>query len=164
VVQPNGVLDDGHGEAMAVGLGVGHRQSAYPEPVKATQPLKPVRLLELQARLQALHRRSLQIIRPVSRHGELSIDWTTRSIEQAGKEVRLTNREFAVLEFLMTRPRQSFSREMILEHVWGPSFDSEHNIIEVYVRTLRKKLGQGVIENMRGQGYRFPPSSSIDTC
>ena len=69
--------------------------------------------------------------------------------------VELTAREYALLELFLRHPDQVLSREQILSHVWGYDFDPGSNIVEVYVRYLRRKLGGSVIETVRGMGYRL---------
>ena len=73
----------------------------------------------------------------------------------AGREVELTAREFALLETLLRHADQVLSREQLLSHVWGYSFDPTTNLVNVYVSSLRKKLGDDVIETVRGAGYRL---------
>ena len=70
--------------------------------------------------------------------------------------MELTAREFAMLETFMRHPDQVLSREQLLSHVWGYDFDPGSNVVEVYVRALRKKLGDQVVDTVRGMGYRMP--------
>jgi DNA-binding response OmpR family regulator len=69
--------------------------------------------------------------------------------------VELTAREFALAETLMRNPGQVLSREQLLSHVWGYDFDPGSNVVDVYIRYLRRKLGDDVIETVRGMGYRL---------
>lgn len=73
----------------------------------------------------------------------------------ADRTVELTAREFALLETFMRRPGQVLAREQLLSHVWGDDFDPGSNVDDVYVRYLRKKLGDDTIETVRGMGYRL---------
>jgi DNA-binding response OmpR family regulator len=71
------------------------------------------------------------------------------------REVELTTREFGLLETMLRHPGQVLSREQLLSQVWGYAFDPGTNVVKVYVSSLRKKLGDDVIETVRGVGYRL---------
>ncbi|MFD9966046.1 response regulator transcription factor [Amycolatopsis sp. NPDC058986] len=117
---------------------------------------KPFRFEELLARVR-LRLRSGES-KPeagVLRHGELSLDLRTRRASLPESTVDLTAREFALLELFLRHPGQVLAREQILSHVWGYDFDPGSNVVDVYVRTLRRKLGQSRIETVRGMGYRL---------
>lgn len=88
--------------------------------------------------------------------GDVSLDLRTRRARVAGKEVDLSAREFALAEMFLRNPDQVLSREQLLSRVWGMDFDPGSNVVDVYVRYLRKKLGADVIETVRGMGYRLP--------
>ena len=92
----------------------------------------------------------------VLRAGQVSLDVRTRRAAVGDRNVELTAREFALLETLMRHAGQVMSREQLLSHVWGYDFDPGSNVVDVYVRYLRRKLGAGVIETVRGMGYRLP--------
>jgi DNA-binding response OmpR family regulator len=116
---------------------------------------KPFAVTELIARLKALYRRGE--VRPRSvqwRDCELLLE--VRQLRCGGELVRLTAKEFEVLELFMLNPGRIFSRSDVLERVWGASFDSLSNLVDVYVKNLRGKVKDGVIETVRGSGYRFP--------
>ncbi|GAA4547004.1 response regulator transcription factor [Amycolatopsis samaneae] len=117
---------------------------------------KPFRFEELLARVR-LRLRTGEA-RPeagVLRHGSLSLDLRTRRASLPESTVDLTAREFALLELFLRHPGQVLAREQILAHVWGYDFDPGSNVVDVYVRTLRRKLGQSRIETVRGMGYRL---------
>ncbi|GGH63900.1 response regulator transcription factor [Rothia aerolata] len=86
---------------------------------------------------------------------ELSLDVRTREVSVNGRATELTSREFALLETLMRHPKQVLSREQLLGMVWGMDFDPNSNIVDVYIRALRKKIGDKHISTVRGAGYRF---------
>jgi DNA-binding response OmpR family regulator len=88
--------------------------------------------------------------------GDVTLDIRTRRASVGGRTVELTAREFGLLETFMRHPDQVLSREQLLSHVWGYDFDPGSNVVEVYVRALRKKLGDDVVETVRGMGYRLP--------
>ena len=88
--------------------------------------------------------------------GDVSLDLRTRRARVAGKDVDLSAREFALAEMFLRNPDQVLSREQLLSRVWGMDFDPGSNVVDVYVRYLRKKLGADVIETVRGMGYRLP--------
>ena len=92
------------------------------------------------------------------RRGSLCIDVRRRTCTRGADEIRLTPREFALLEHLVRQGDFISSKDDLLAEVWGPDFVGDPNIVEVYVRYLRKKLdgdgGQSLIETIRGAGYR----------
>ncbi|REK86821.1 DNA-binding response regulator [Streptomyces inhibens] len=116
---------------------------------------KPFSYVVLVARVKALLRRRGRSAQPVVRVGPLAIDQGARRVERDGAEVALTAKEFAVLEQLAVRAGDVVSKAEILEHVWDFAYEGDVNIIEVYVSALRRKLGAGHIETVRGAGYRL---------
>lgn len=92
--------------------------------------------------------------------GDVSLDLRTRRARVAGKEVDLSAREFALAEMFLRNPDQVLSREQLLSRVWGMDFDPGSNVVDVYVRYLRRKLGADVVETVRGMGYRLPTHGS----
>ena len=117
---------------------------------------KPFRFEELLARVRLRLRgddRAPEVT--VLRSGELSLDLRTRRAQVRERTIDLTAREFVLLELFLRHPGQVLSREQILSHVWGYDFDPGSNIVDVYVRALRKKLGAATIGTIRGMGYRL---------
>ncbi|GAB2740361.1 response regulator transcription factor [Streptomyces bullii] len=118
---------------------------------------KPFRFEELLARVRLRLRTAARAPEvTVLRSGSLSLDLRTRRARADDRTVDLTAREFVLLELFLRHPGQVLSREQILSHVWGYDFDPGSNIVDVYVRTLRKKLGAQRVETVRGMGYRLP--------
>ena len=117
---------------------------------------KPFRFDELLARIRVRLKTPLSDEPTVIRAGAVTLDVRTRRASVGDRTVELTAREFALLETFMRHPDQVLSREQLLSHVWGYDFDPGSNVVEVYVRALRKKLGDSVIETVRGMGYRLP--------
>jgi DNA-binding response OmpR family regulator len=119
---------------------------------------KPFSLRELKSRIRALlRRRSLDGGVPADAYGDsrLTVERGAMEVLLDGQPVRLTVREFELLWYLITtRPRVA-SRDSILERVWGLSSEVETRTVDVHVRALRRKLGQGVVETVIGAGYRF---------
>jgi DNA-binding response OmpR family regulator len=116
---------------------------------------KPFQFGELVARVRTRLRATGTKEQYILSSGNVRLDIRTRRADVGGKEVDLTAREFAVLETLLRHPDQVLSREQLLSHVWGYYFDPGTNLVNVYVNALRKKLGSGVIETVRGVGYRL---------
>jgi DNA-binding response OmpR family regulator len=116
---------------------------------------KPFRFDELLARVRARLRTESTAEVTVLRAGELTLDLRTRRATVGERSVELTAREFALTETLMRHPGQVLSREQLLSHVWGYDFAPESNVVDVYIRYLRRKLGPGVISTARGMGYRL---------
>ena len=87
------------------------------------------------------------------RAGAVSLDLRSRRASVGDRVVELTAREFALLETFLRHADQVLSREQLLSNVWGYDFDPGSNVVDVYVRYLRRKLGDGVIETVRGMGY-----------
>lgn len=124
---------------------------------------KPFYVEELIARLHALGRRATGQSLTVLQAGDLVVNLVTREVKNNGGDIRLTAREFTLLEYLMRSPGRVFSRTQILEHVWGYDFDPNTNLVDVHIQRLRKKLGaagDALIETIRGVGYRFKKSES----
>ncbi|MFE2296824.1 response regulator transcription factor [Streptomyces sp. NPDC059445] len=120
---------------------------------------KPFSYVVLVARVKALLRRSGSAgASPVLRVGRLVVDTSTRRVCRDDTEVTLTAKEFAVLEQLATRAGQVVGKPEILEHVWDFAYDGDPNIVEVYISTLRRKLGPDTIQTVRGAGYRMVAS------
>lgn len=112
----------------------------------------------LMARVQALIRRSQgRGTEHILCCGELQLDDDARTVTRAGQELRLTAREFALLRFLLQRKGRVTSRSEILDHVWDVSFDTETNLVDVYINMLRKKVdkpfGKRLIHTVTGMGY-----------
>jgi DNA-binding response OmpR family regulator len=122
---------------------------------------KPFSFSELLARIEALMRRSggYQAPETVTRIGDLSIDRDRKQVQRGDRGVELTPREFALLECLVSEPGKVFSRAMILERVWGYTSDPLTNVVEVYIRQLRKKIDaesdDPLIQTVRGFGYKI---------
>lgn len=116
--------------------------------------LKPFDLDELAARIRALLRRRAGRADAVIEHGELTLNMSTREARHRGKEVALSAREFALLEALLERPGAILSRAQLEERLYGWGEEVESNTVEVYIHSLRRKLGADFIRNVRGVGYR----------
>jgi DNA-binding response OmpR family regulator len=116
---------------------------------------KPFRLAELLARVRLRLRPDHVRETLVLRHRDLSLDLRTRQAVIAGRTIDLTTREFVLAELLLRHPGQVLSREQILSHVWGYDHDPDSNIVDVYIRYLRNKLGAERIATVRGAGYRL---------
>ncbi len=121
--------------------------------------VKPFAFAELLARVRALVRREPVLRGNVLQVGDLTMDTVTRQVSRAGKDLDLTAKEFALLEYLMRHPNQVLSRTVIAEHVWNYDFDNATNVIDVHVKNLRKKIdgagGLKLIHTVRGTDYRI---------
>lgn len=91
----------------------------------------------------------------VLRHKEIQLDLLSRKLTVAGKEFDVTSREFTMLEMFMKNPGQVLSREQLLSRVWGLAHDPGSNVVDVYIRYLRQKLGTESIKTVRGMGYKL---------
>jgi DNA-binding response OmpR family regulator len=120
---------------------------------------KPFALEELLARIRALTRRADQQRSSVLRAGDLSVDVLARRVRRGDIQIDLSSREFALLEYFMRRLGQIISRRQILAAIWEYDFDPETNLVDVYVRYLRRKIDRpgepSLITTVRGEGYRF---------
>jgi heavy metal response regulator len=118
---------------------------------------KPFVFAELLARVRALLRRRAETRSPRLQVADLVLDPATRSVTREGQPITLTNREFALLEYLMRNAGRVLTRTAITEHVWDYDFDSGTNVIDVYVNYLRKKVDAGrepkLLHTVRGAGY-----------
>jgi DNA-binding response OmpR family regulator len=120
---------------------------------------KPFAFRELAARVRALTRQE-NARSDVLEVGELTLDTRTRVVTRGDRTFALPAREFALLEYLMRHVGQVLGRQQLLDAVWGMNFYTESNVVDVYVRYLRRRLdledGPSVIETVRGVGYRVP--------
>jgi DNA-binding response OmpR family regulator len=120
---------------------------------------KPFAFDELLARVRALLRRRPMLQQRILVAGDLQIDTVTRRVTRRGRAIDLTAKEYALLEYLASRPDHVVSRAEIAEHVWDERYDPFSNLIEVYVQRLRRKLNDHqegeLIHTRRGQGYVF---------
>jgi DNA-binding response OmpR family regulator len=118
---------------------------------------KPFAFDEFLARVRALLRRGSGQRAPVLKLADLMLDPATRSVTRGERRIVLTAREYALLEYLLRNAGRVLTRPMIAQHVWGLDFDSESNIIDVYVGYLRRKIdGEGerrLLHTLRGTGY-----------
>ncbi len=119
---------------------------------------KPFEYAELLARVKALLRRStITAGSSTMRIRDLSVDPATRKVERAGKVIELTQKEYALLEYLVRNAGRIVSRQMISEHVWKHDVDPLTNVVDVYINYLRKKLDEDkhspLIQTVRGRGY-----------
>jgi two-component system OmpR family response regulator len=120
---------------------------------------KPFSMDELRARVRALGRRRLEDRSPRIEVGDLELDPATLGVRRGDRDIRLTAREFALLELLARHPDQVFTRDRLIDALWDADFAAESNVVEVYIRSLRRKVDEGrrdgLIETVRGSGYRL---------
>ncbi len=122
--------------------------------------VKPFAFKELLARLRALARRPSAVQGVVLQIGDLSLDTITHEIKRGGTEVHLSPKEYSLLEYLLRNPNQVLTRAMIAEHIWDYDFLSASNVVDVYIRNLRRKLDddfhdKSFIHTVRGVGYKL---------
>jgi two-component system response regulator QseB len=115
--------------------------------------VKPFDLDELAARLRALLRRGSGRAQPLVTLGDIELDPAARAVRRGGEPVALSAREFALLEALLARPGAILSRTQLEDKLYGWSDSVESNAVEVHIHALRKKLGAGLIRNVRGVGW-----------
>lgn len=121
---------------------------------------KPFRFEELLARVRVQLRKVHQ---PTAKNetklqiGNLTLDLLTRQVWVGEREIELSAREFTLAETLVRRPMQVMSREQLLDRIWGYDYDPGSNVVDVYIGHLRRKLGNDLIETVRGVGYRLRP-------
>jgi len=119
--------------------------------------IKPFIFAELKARINALLRRSYHQISNNLTLLDLDVDPVKHMVTRAGKSIKLTPKEFAILEFLLRRKYEVVTRTQIIEHVWDYSFETLSNVVDVFVGTLRKKIDKGykipLIHTLHGIGY-----------
>lgn len=121
--------------------------------------VKPYAIEELLARLQALLRRPVAVESTVLEADEISLDTAKRSVKVAGKDIRLTSKEFGLLEYLLRNKNRPLSKNAIMQHVWDYDSNILPNTIEVYIKYLRAKIdkpiGRTIIKTVRGFGYKI---------
>ncbi len=124
--------------------------------------VKPFAFAELLARLRALVRRGDAQRPSVLEVGDLRLDPASRRVWRGRHEVQLSSKEFAILETFMRRPNEVISRLYLLEHAWDFAYENRSNIVDVYIRNLRRKIDEpfrrASIETVRGAGYRLRSS------
>jgi heavy metal response regulator len=122
---------------------------------------KPFEFKEFLARIRALLRRDKTEKEPILKIADLTLSPVTHKVTRAGKEIELTSKEYALLEYFMRNPGKVLTRTMISEHVWDYHFDYMTNVIDVYVNYLRKKIDKDfepkLIHTIRGVGYILTP-------
>jgi DNA-binding response OmpR family regulator len=121
--------------------------------------VKPFALDELMARLRALLRRDMQRKDSVLQVGDLALDPATRYVDRAGRRIDLTAREYALLEYFVRHADHVLPRQRLEEHVWSYDYEGGSNVVDVYVRRLRRKIDDPepikLFETIRGAGYRL---------
>jgi len=121
--------------------------------------VKPFSINELRARLRALLRRNKPEKTALLRAGDLALDPANHHVQRGDTVIELTPREFAILEYLLRSPNRILTREMIEAHVWNFDFISGSNVVDVYIRRLRRKIDDPyevkLLETVRGVGYRL---------
>jgi DNA-binding response OmpR family regulator len=119
---------------------------------------KPFSIEEFLARVRALLRRG-KPGQELLHVGDLTLSPSTRAVMRGGRRIELTNKEYALLEYLMRNAGRVLTRSQITEHVWNLQFDTETNVIDVYVAYLRQKVDRGepvrLIKTVRGVGYQL---------
>jgi two-component system copper resistance phosphate regulon response regulator CusR len=124
---------------------------------------KPFSISELLARLRALLRRQRPQAVNVMRVADLELDLVSHEARRAGERIELTRREFALLEFLFSATPKPVSKTAIVEHVWDQHFDSETNVVNVYIKLLRRKIDRAgwrpLIHTVRGVGFALREES-----
>jgi two-component system OmpR family response regulator len=121
---------------------------------------KPFEMEEVVYRLRALIRRASGHAQPELACGPLRLDTNTARVTMDGAPVQLTAQEFRILSYLMHHPDRVVSRTELMEHVYDRHFDSDSDVLEVLIGRIRRKIGTGMIETVRGQGYRLTAGAS----
>jgi DNA-binding response OmpR family regulator len=129
--------------------------------------VKPFSMSELRARLRALLRRNKTEKIALLQVADLSLDPANHQVQRRNNAIDLTPREFSILEYLMRSPNRILTREMIEAHVWNFDFISGSNVVDVYIRRLRRKIDDPfetkLLETVRGVGYRLvPPAKGVN--
>ncbi len=129
--------------------------------------VKPFALKELLARLRALTRRATDVAKsPVLQVADLRLDTLTHRVKRGNKTIELTAKEYAVLECLLREPERVLTRTMIAEHVWNYDVFNQSNVVDVYIRNLRRKIDDGhelkLIHTVRGTGYRLSATEEAE--
>lgn len=123
--------------------------------------VKPFAFEELLARVRVLLRKNANIKTNVLKVGDLSLNLDTHLVKRGGKEIELSSKEFNLLSYMMLNSGIVLSREKLEEHVWDFDFSGSSNVIDVYIRYLRKKIDDGfetkLIKTIRGEGYTIKP-------
>jgi DNA-binding response OmpR family regulator len=121
--------------------------------------VKPFSFNELLARVRALLRREAVTKSPEIKLGDLVLNTLTREVKRGDRTIELTTKEYVILEYFMRHPNVVVTRTMLEEHAWDYDFDSLSNLIDVYIRRLRRKLddneNESVLQTVRGAGYRL---------
>ena len=121
--------------------------------------VKPFAFSELLARVRALIRRESKIISPEIRLGDLVLNTGKREFKRGQETIELSSKEYAILEYFMYHPNIVVTRSMLMEHVWDWAYEGVSNLVDVYIRKLRRKIDEGreksFLETIRGVGYRL---------
>ncbi len=121
--------------------------------------VKPFAFNELLARVRALLRREGMLKSPELRVGDLTMNTLTRQVWRGQRPIELTTKEYVILEYFMRHPNVVVTRTMVEEHAWDYDFDSLSNLVDVYIRRLRRKIDSegedSLIQTVRGAGYRL---------
>jgi DNA-binding response OmpR family regulator len=130
--------------------------------------VKPFALKELLARLRALTRRTADVPKsPVLQLADLTLDTLTRRVKRGNKTIELAAKEYAVLECLLREPERVLTRTQIAEHVWNYDVYNQSNIVDVYIKNLRRKIDDNfdvkLIHTIRGAGYRLSVETDHET-
>lgn len=121
---------------------------------------KPFELRELSARLRALLRRTPIAPSDVLKHGDVTLDKTSRKVQKAGKEVKLMPKDFAILELLMSYPNKVFSAESLIERLWSSDTDASPEVVRKHITKIRSHIdsdNKSYIRTVHGVGYSFDP-------
>lgn len=122
---------------------------------------KPFSFAELEARLRALLRRGTGEASAQLTFGDISIDPVSHTVKRGEAQIEMTPKEYAVLEYFMRSPGRVLTRTMIIEHVWQYQFDTDTNLVDVYINRLRRKLNDAdgrLLQTVRGVGYSLRPA------
>ena len=121
--------------------------------------VKPFSFNELLARARALMRRESMTKSPELKVGDLVLNTQTREVRRGDRTIELTTKEYVILEYFMRHPNAVVTRTMLEEHAWDYDFDSVSNLVDVYIRRLRRKLDdderESLLQTVRGAGYRL---------
>ncbi len=117
---------------------------------------KPFGLMELQARVKALLRRTKTVpTETILRHEDLELDPDAREVRRGEEVIELTYKEFELLRLLLSRKGTVLTRDDILAHVWGYNYVGETRTVDMHIKSLRRKIGEGYISTVRGVGYKI---------